>query len=270
MHTALETYKVIHNKYEELKYEETEFTLKDNGRIAIDRAIDKNNKVALNKIVLILPGITGSSHDIYIKDICGYLLDNGFQPIVINYRGLRGVHLYTPKLYCFASVDDVAEACDHIFNKYPTSTFYAIGISLGASLLSNYVALCKGNCSLKGAVCISPPYDLVLVDYVSSSLLQKAFGSLCRNVLETQVNDKNGILYQDQELARIIRSIRTAKDYNKMYIVPKFKFKTANNYLRKSSWYINNKCGTHRRYSNTNFLFKRAGRPAHPTGHYSF
>ena len=257
LHTALETWKVIHNNYEGLKYEETEFTLKDNGRIAIDRAISKCIRVSLDKIVLILPGVTGSSNDIYIKDLCGYLLDNGFQPMVINYRGLRGVHLYTSKLYCFASVDDVAEAFAHIFHIYSESTFYAIGISLGASILSNYVALCKGNCVLKGAVCISAPYDLVLIDYISSNLLKKIFGGVCKTVLETQVHDEGGVLYKDPEIIRIIHSIKSTTEYNNMYIVPNFKFKTSNDYLRKASWYTNNQCMAHRRHPNTYFVFKR-------------
>lgn len=208
------------------------------GTAAIDTAVTNRN-VSLNRIVLILPGVTGCSNDIYIKDICGYLLQQQFIPKVVNYRGLRKVSLSSEKLYCFASVDDVEEAFDLVFNENPSSTFFAIGISLGASLLCNYVARCKNSCRLKGAVCISAPYDLVLIDFISSKILQNLLGWLCKKVLVDQVSDRNGKLYKNAKLERIIPLIKTTKDYNKLYIVPEFKFKTLNDYLRKASWYIN-------------------------------
>jgi predicted alpha/beta-fold hydrolase len=67
---------------------------------------------------------------------------HGYEAVVINYRGLAGMELATPKLYNSMAVNDVSEPMDFIFEKYcrkqnrPT---FATGVSMGANILANLI-----------------------------------------------------------------------------------------------------------------------------------
>jgi len=57
----------------------------------------------------------------------------------INFRGLGGAKLLTPKLYTSFSYLDVQEAVDYLQKKYPTKDLYAIGVSMGGNVLANMI-----------------------------------------------------------------------------------------------------------------------------------
>ena len=72
----------------------------------------------------------------------------GYDVVVINYRGLAGAQLTSPKLYSSTSWQDVAEPMSYIKSKYCTDQnncinrkLFAIGISLGANILAVLVGV---------------------------------------------------------------------------------------------------------------------------------
>lgn len=64
----------------------------------------------------------------------------GARVAVFNNRGLGGVALKTPRLYCAANVEDLTEVIAHIKNTHPNSKMGATGISMGGLILGNYLA----------------------------------------------------------------------------------------------------------------------------------
>lgn len=114
----------------------------------------------LPPLVVVVPGLTSNGHTSYVKDIVRQSEANGFEAVVINYRGLAGVELATPKLYNSMAVDDVLEPMRFVYEKYcekekrPT---FAIGVSMGANILANLIGFEGENCFLSGAfICQAP------------------------------------------------------------------------------------------------------------------
>lgn len=75
----------------------------------------------------------------------------GYDVVVINYRGLAGAKLVTPKLYQGASIDDIIEPIKHIQKKYKAK-YFAIGCSMGGNILANALGSTE-NLNLQSAIC---------------------------------------------------------------------------------------------------------------------
>ena len=59
---------------------------------------------------------------------------------MINFRGLNGIELKTPKLYNSIAVDDILEPMTYVFDKYcrdQNRKAFAVGCSMGANILAN-------------------------------------------------------------------------------------------------------------------------------------
>lgn len=93
--------------------------------------------------------------------------DSGFDVAVINYRGLAGAKLTSPKMWTAESWEDVLEATQVLFKKYVNGTnrkVFAVGFSMGANILSILLGhISDGNQSgikFDGACIIQAPMRL--------------------------------------------------------------------------------------------------------------
>ena len=113
-------------------------------------------------ILLILPGITGSSQSDYNKALVRVVkAEVGARVCVFNFRGRGGVKVKNPRTYCAANSEDLSEILDFINKTYPKAPVIALGISLGGILLGNYLAE-KGESArgkLLAAILISVCFD---------------------------------------------------------------------------------------------------------------
>lgn len=89
-------------------------------------------------IVIILPGLTGESQAEYIKCLVSQANLLGIKCVVFNNRGLGGVSLKTPRLYCAANCDDLSEVVLHVHKKFPNAKKGATGISMGGLVLGKF------------------------------------------------------------------------------------------------------------------------------------
>lgn len=110
--------------------------LKDGGEVALDW-LDKGC-AADAPIIIILPGLTGESQAEYIKCLVGQANQLGMKCVVFNNRGLGGVTLKTPRLYCAANCEDLLEVVNHVHKKFPNVRKGATGISMGGLILGDF------------------------------------------------------------------------------------------------------------------------------------
>jgi len=111
--------------------------------------------------MILIPGITGSSSDIYILNMITKAIDSGIDCVVMNHRGSKGSKLSSNKLYSAGCSGDINDVIGHVTMRYPEAKIYAIGFSLGANLLTKYLG--ENRCEkVSKAICISNPWDFKL------------------------------------------------------------------------------------------------------------
>lgn len=107
--------------------------LKDGGEVALDWLDTGCADDA--PIIIILPGLTGESQAEYVKCLVSQAIQRGIKCVVFNNRGLGGVKLKTPRLYCAANYEDLSEVVNYVHKKFPNVKKGATGISMGGLIL---------------------------------------------------------------------------------------------------------------------------------------
>jgi abhydrolase domain-containing protein 1/3 len=163
---------IKHHYYREV------LNLSDGGHIAIDWAnLGASNPV----IMLVLPGLTGSSKDNYVSHMVDKAVKANCTAVVMNYRGIE-IELKTPRTYCASNYDDLHSVVNHIHEKYPEKQIFAVGISLGGIKLGGYIAKQYDDCLIKHALIVSAPLNV----FYSCKELEKTHYMLTFNKLLTR------------------------------------------------------------------------------------
>jgi len=119
----------------------------------------ESSKTKAKKVVVIMvPGLTASFKEPYIRNISTEALENGYKVVVYHNRGNQ-VALTLPKEGYLDPVSDFEFAVDYVVKTHPDHTIFAVGHSLGANTLVNYLAKCKDKCPIKVAASVSNPFD---------------------------------------------------------------------------------------------------------------
>ena len=141
--------------------------LADGGEIALDWAVphEVDDLVELKDlpVLALVPGISGEHFDLYMRSTIAEGVRAGYCVVAVNHRGARNTELLTPRLYHAGMTDDLREAVEYIREQHRGRDIFLSGFSMGANMVAKYLGEEGGRSRVKGAVCISPPFDLDLV-----------------------------------------------------------------------------------------------------------
>lgn len=148
------------NMMPNIDYRREVLTLKDGGEVALDWL--ETDCDSESPLIIILPGLTGESQAEYIKCLVMAANRTGIRTVVFNNRGLGGVELKTPRLYCASNSEDLSEVISHVKKLNPHIKIGATGISMGGLILGNYLANYgdEAKSILTAAKIISVPWDV--------------------------------------------------------------------------------------------------------------
>ncbi|KAG4073476.1 hypothetical protein HA402_000700 [Bradysia odoriphaga] len=143
-----------------IHYRREILTLKDGGEVALDWMEEGCKK--LSPLILILPGLSGESHSDYVRCLVVAAQEIGVRAVIFNNRGLGGVKLKTPRLYCASNIEDLSEVVNHIKKLNLGVRLGATGISMGGLVLGNYLAEKSEESSKTFTACqvISVPWNV--------------------------------------------------------------------------------------------------------------
>lgn len=134
--------------------EEKIFQLKDGGTVSLDwwqrRRSDR-------PVVLVLPGMVNSSRSIYIRYTMARLDEAGFQAVAMNYRAVEHLEITSPHLGCADTWKDLPEVLDVIEESCPKQPIFAMGFSMGGTILTKYLGEQGEHCRIRAAVAVSCP-----------------------------------------------------------------------------------------------------------------
>ncbi|KAJ2746805.1 hypothetical protein GGI20_001036 [Coemansia sp. BCRC 34301] len=136
-------------------------------------------------IVVVLPGGGGASSEYHIRCLSKSLAAARHHVVVLNHRGCGGVALTSPKMYHATHTDDIRVTMSLLSQNYPAATLSCVAFSLGALMLTRYLAEHPTDSKVSAAVAISCPFDTqvafaamdrpsVFNDYVFNPNLAKA------------------------------------------------------------------------------------------------
>ncbi|KAH9034309.1 AB-hydrolase YheT [Lactarius hengduanensis] len=184
-------------------YDRKLLRLKDGGTLGVDftppaaagRAFDKTTPV-----VVALHGLTGGSHEAYVRNIIAPAVAPveegglGYRAVVVNFRGCAGVPLTSPQLYGFSHTDDLRQAILYIAQLYPHAPLLGLGFSLGANILTRYVAEEGESCRLVSACTLACPWDTLKTgkgledDWFTRRVYSKSLGTNLKNLVNRHVD----------------------------------------------------------------------------------
>ena len=78
---------------DKLKYTREIFTLSDGGECALDWVEHPNSGKEIRDIVVVVPGLSGASDQLYCREMAKACLASNLDCVVVNYRGLANVPL---------------------------------------------------------------------------------------------------------------------------------------------------------------------------------
>ena len=64
----------------------------------------------------------------------------GYRAVVCNFRGCAGIPITSPRLYSSGATDDLRQELAYIRSLYPNAPLIGLGFSLGANVLTRYLA----------------------------------------------------------------------------------------------------------------------------------
>lgn len=113
-------------------------------------------------IFLMLPGLSGSSGESYIRSLYYQLGKHGiFDCYVLNARGCGNVNITTPQLFCGLWTQDVREVIEFFSEVYPNRKIYCMGISMGSIILNNYLCQEGEKSKVTLGILVASVWDLI-------------------------------------------------------------------------------------------------------------
>lgn len=111
-------------------------------------------------ILVVLHGLEGSSEAPYVRRLARLARSNGFRIAAMNHRSCSGHDNRTVRCYHSGFTDDVAQLLNALQTRSPGSAVYAVGFSLGGSILANHLGRNELTSNLKGACLCATPFNL--------------------------------------------------------------------------------------------------------------
>jgi predicted alpha/beta-fold hydrolase len=111
-------------------------------------------------MLVCLHGLSGGSHEVYLRHVVAPVTAAGWECCVVNSRGCALSRITTPQLFNARATWDVRQTVQWLRKTFPNRPLYAVGFSLGANILTNYCGEEGQKCVLKAAIACSNPWNL--------------------------------------------------------------------------------------------------------------
>lgn len=91
-------------------------------------------------MLVCLHGLSGGSHEVYLREVLAPIVDKGWAACVVNGRGCAMSKITTPRLFNARSTWDLRQTVLYLREIYPNRPLYAVGYSMGANILTSTLA----------------------------------------------------------------------------------------------------------------------------------
>lgn len=194
-------------------------------------------------LVLVLHGLTGSSHSPYVIGLQQALAAQGWASVALNWRGCSGEPNLLPRSYHSGASEDLAAVIEHLRTQRPLAPLFAVGYSLGGNVLLKHLGETGSDSTLQGAVAVSVPFRLdQCADRIGQGFSKVYQAHFMREML-AYIKDKQRQFQHDGRadgLATLsalgpLDNMRTFWDFDGRVTAPLHGYRDAEDYYRRAS-----------------------------------
>ncbi|CEH13910.1 Alpha/beta hydrolase [Ceraceosorus bombacis] len=166
--------------------------------------------------VVIAHGLTGGSHESYVRHLISHLVTPSpqrpasklYRCAVINFRGCANTPVTSRQLYSAMKTADYASGLSWIRNQWPDSVCVGVGFSLGANVVSRYLGEWGDQAQLWGAAVLAAPFDTLAGSHsLESGLLGPIYSKAMCNNLSALARAHKDTLSLDKSLRPALRHL---------------------------------------------------------------
>lgn len=188
-------------------------------------------------VLVLMSGIAGGSHDKYLKHFLRRAHLAGYRCVAFNCRGTSDSPLTTPQFYSASFTGDVRAVVDELAGRWPDASLFAVGWSLGANILTNFLGEEGKACKLSGAVAMCNPFDLNACDDALSegffgTVYSRSMAKNMRKLFAPHAHLFAGLPGYDRNL---VENARTVRDFDEAVTRITFGFPSVDAYYDASS-----------------------------------
>ncbi|KAL4793498.1 Alpha/Beta hydrolase protein [Aspergillus venezuelensis] len=190
-------------------------------------------------MLVVLHGLSGGSHELYLRHVLHPLTADGtWEACVVNSRGCAQTKISTSVLYNARATWDVRQAVKWLRKAFPNRPLFGIGFSLGASILTNYLAEEGDACQLKAAVLCASPWNLELSSialqssFMGMQVYSKVMGTSMKKLFEQHADE---IVKNPRMDGDAIRNITYLHEFDRAFQCPLWGYPTEGAYYRDAS-----------------------------------
>ena len=190
-------------------------------------------------MLIVLHGLTGGSNESYVRSLVDTICNNyGFEACVLNSRGCCQSSITTPSLYCGLWTDDIRHCVKELRSRFPNRKFFLLGVSLGASMVANYLGQEGDNSDISLGVVLGNPWDLAESSYhLERNIIGKyAYSPALAKNLVKLTSSHLDVLKKNPEMAKLytdhLNSVKTVEQFDNYFTSRMFGFNTSFEYYR--------------------------------------
>ena len=102
-----------------------------------NRKLDELDSDDETPMLVMLHGLSGGSHEVYLRHVLSPMVDAGWKACVVNSRGCAKSKLTSDVLFNARATWDVRQTVKWLRKRFPNRPLFGIGFSLGANILVN-------------------------------------------------------------------------------------------------------------------------------------
>ncbi|KAJ4378835.1 hypothetical protein N0V86_005708 [Didymella sp. IMI 355093] len=189
-----------------------------------------------NKPMLIaLHGLTGGSHEVYLRETLAPLTAAGWEACVVNGRGCALSKITTSQLFNARATWDLRTTVKQLQTLFPNRPLYAVGYSLGANILTNYCGEEGSSCVLRAAVANSNPWNLEIANVLLNSTwlgVNVYSRTMGRNLMGLYERHKEQMLKNSDIKKEVVEQCKYLYEFDRHVQCPTWGYPTEGAYYR--------------------------------------
>ena len=142
-------------------YQGTDEALPPRTTYYSDVEVDEIGSLDDKPMLVALHGLSGGSHEMYLRAVMRPIVKEGWEAVVINSRGCAKSAITSTVFYNARSTWDIRQVVKWLRKKFPNRPLFGIGFSLGANILVNVRILDKLALTFREMNLMSPLHIIV-------------------------------------------------------------------------------------------------------------